>query len=73
MRDEALYGRIPLRHEACQPVQVSIARVDESKVCKAVYACQVMASPDFCPEFPACGLLPQICSVISSTESTATG
>ena len=58
MRDEALYSRIPLRHEACQPIQVSVARIDERKISKAVYACQVMASPDFCPKLPACARSP---------------
>ena len=71
MRNEALYGGVPLWHEACQPIQVSVARIDESKVCEAVYACQVMAAPDFCPELPAYAFSPQTCSNIPFTERIA--
>ena len=52
MRNETVYGGVPLRHEGVKPLQISVARVHTRKISEALQTCQVLHFPHLCPEPP---------------------
>jgi len=67
MHEYAINCTVPLGHENPQIIEVTVARVDARKVCKAVKAGLIIDSPGLFPEFPAYA----VCTVSIPTEQVA--